>query len=101
MSVAVSLHAEGAALAVRVQPKAKRNAVLGEHAGALRVSVTAPPEDGRANEAVLALLREHLKLQRSQLALLSGQTNRNKVILIRGVTPQQLSALIEPQESSE
>jgi uncharacterized protein len=88
-------HAEGATLALRVQPKAKRNAILGEQAGALKVSVTAPPEDGRANEAVLALLREELKLQRSQLVLLSGQTNRNKVVLVRGVTPQQLTALIE------
>lgn len=101
MSPAVSAHAEGATLAVRVQPKAKRNAVLGERAGALRVSVTAPPEDGRANDAVLALLREHFKLQRSQLALLSGQTNRNKVVLVRGVTPQQLSAQIEPSAGAD
>ncbi len=98
MSPTVTPHAEGAALAVRVQPKAKRNAVLGERAGALRVSVTAPPEDGRANDAVLALLREHFNLQRSQIELLSGPTNRNKVILVRGVTPQQLSALIEASE---
>jgi uncharacterized protein (TIGR00251 family) len=94
MAVTISPHAEGATLAVRVQPKAKRNAVLGEQAGALKVSVTAPPEDGRANDAVLALLREAYKLQRSQLAILSGQTNRNKVILVRGVTPQQLAALL-------
>jgi uncharacterized protein (TIGR00251 family) len=91
---AVTAHAEGTALAVRVQPKAKKNAVLGARADALRVSVTAPPEDGRANEAVLALLRDHFGLQRSQLALLSGATNRNKVILVRGVTPQQLEAQI-------
>jgi uncharacterized protein len=95
MPLNIQLHAEGATLPLRVQPKAKRNGVLGEQAGALKVSVTAPPEDGRANEAVLALLREVLKLQRSQLALLSGQTNRNKVVLVRGVTPQQLTALIE------
>ena len=94
MSSAVAAHAEGATLAVRAQPKAKKNAVLGERAGALRVSVTAPPEDGRANDAVLALLRDHFKLQRSQLTLLSGQTNRNKVVLVRGVTPQQLAARI-------
>lgn len=94
MSTAVTPHAEGAALAVRVQPRAKRNAVLGERAGALRVSVTAPPGGGRANDAVLALLREHFKLQRSQIELLSGHTNRNKVILVRGVTPQQLAALL-------
>jgi uncharacterized protein (TIGR00251 family) len=94
MAVTISPHAEGATLSVRVQPKAKRNAVLGEQAGALKVSVTAPPEDGRANDAVLALLRETYKFQRSQLALLSGQTNRNKVILVRGLTPGQLAALI-------
>ena len=95
MAVTISPHAEGATLAVRVQPKAKRNAVLGEQAGALKVSVTAPPEDGRANEAVLAMLRETYGLSRSQVALLSGQTNRNKVVLVRGVTPQQLATLIE------
>ncbi len=99
MSPAITPHAEGATIAVRVQPKAKRNAVLGERAGALRVSVTAPPEDGRANDAVLALLRKHFNLQRSQIALLSGPTNRNKVVLVRGVTPQQLSELIESSES--
>ena len=95
MAVTINAHAEGATLAVRVQPKAKRNAVGGEQAGALKVSVTAPPEDGRANEAVLALLREEFDLQRSQVELLSGLTNRNKVVLVRGVTPQQLAELIE------
>lgn len=94
MAIPITAHAEGATFALRVQPKAKRNAILGEQAGVLKVSVTAPPEDGRANDAVLALLRERLKLQRSQLELLSGQTNRNKVILARGVTPPQLAALL-------
>ncbi|MBN9119474.1 MAG: DUF167 domain-containing protein [Planctomycetes bacterium] len=95
MALHIQPHAEGATLPLRVQPKAKRNAVLGEQAGALKVSVTAPPEDGRANEAVLALLRDEYDLQRSQVELLSGQTNRNKVVLVRGVTPQQLAARIE------
>jgi uncharacterized protein (TIGR00251 family) len=95
MAIAITPHAEGATLALRVQPKAKRNAVLGELAGVLKISVTAPPEDGRANDAVIALLREAFNLQRSQVVLVSGQTNRNKVVLIRGVTPTQLAALIE------
>jgi uncharacterized protein (TIGR00251 family) len=94
MALTIQPHAEGATLALRVQPKAKRNAVLCEQAGALKVCVTAPPEDGRANEAVLALLREELGLQRSQVELLSGQTSRNKVVLVRGVTPERLAALI-------
>lgn len=95
MPLNVQPHVEGVTLPLRVQPKAKRNAVLGEQAGALKVGVTAPPEGGRANDAVLALLREAFGLARSQLALLSGQTNRNKLVLVRGVTPQQLIALIE------
>ncbi len=94
MPVTITPHAEGATLLLRVQPKAKRNAILGEQAGALKVSVTAPPEDGRANDAVLALLREEFNLQRSQLALLSGQTNRNKVVLVRGVTAEELAKMI-------
>ncbi len=98
MALTVQPHADGATLALRVQPKAKRNAIVGEQAGALKVSVTAPPADGRANDAVLALLREGLGLQRSQLELLSGHTNRNKVVLVRGVTPAELLARIERQE---
>jgi uncharacterized protein len=94
MALTIQPHAEGATLALRVQPKAKRNAILGEQAGALKVSVTAPPEDGRANDAVLALLREEYHFQRSQLELLSGQTNRNKVVLVRGVKPEELARMI-------
>ena len=94
MPVTVTPHSEGALLAVRAQPGAKRNAVLGEQAGALKVAVTAPPEDGRANAALTDLLREWLGLKRSQVELAGGATNRNKTFLIRGVTPEELRSLI-------
>ncbi|MBM3983403.1 MAG: DUF167 domain-containing protein [Planctomycetes bacterium] len=94
MALDIRPHAEGAALPLRVQPKAKRAAVLGAHGGALKVAVTAPPEDGRANDAVLALLRDALNLSRARLALLSGHTSRSKVVLVRDVTPEQLAALV-------
>jgi uncharacterized protein (TIGR00251 family) len=100
MAVTITPHAEGSTLALWVQPKGKRNAILGERDGALKVSVTAPPEDGRANDAVIELLHDELDLPRSQLVLLSGHTNRNKVVLVRGVTPQQLTALIEGTEKA-
>ena len=58
--IALAQHAEGAVLPVLAQPGAKRNAILGERAGALRVAVTAPPEKGKANEAIQSLLAEHL-----------------------------------------
>lgn len=88
----IQTHAEGATLAVRAQPGAKKNAILGVRAGAMKVSVTAPPEDGRANAALVEVLKEFLGVKRSQIELLSGQANRNKVFLIRGITPEALSA---------
>jgi uncharacterized protein (TIGR00251 family) len=94
MAVTISPHAEGATLAVRAQPGARRNAVLGEQGGALKVAVTAPPEGGRANAALTELLRDWLGLKRSQVELAGGATNRNKTFLVRGVTPEELRALI-------
>ena len=68
--------------------------MVGEHGGALKVAVTAPPEDGRANEALTELLRDWLGLKRFQVELAGGHTNRNKQVLIRGLAPEALSALL-------
>lgn len=84
-------HAEGCVLPVRAQPGARRPGVQGERNGALRLAVSAPPEDGRANEALLELLRELLGLKRSQVELLSGQTARDKRFLIRGLSRPDLA----------
>ena len=94
MPIAITPHVEGAILAVRAQPGARKNAVIGEHAGVLKVAVTAPPEDGRANEALVELLRDWLGVKRSQVELASGQSNRNKQFLIRGLTPDELAAIV-------
>jgi uncharacterized protein (TIGR00251 family) len=94
MAITITPHTEGALLAVRAQPGARKNAVLGEHGGALKVAVTAPPEDGRANAAITELLRDWLGLKRSQVELAGGATNRNKTFLIRGLTAEELRALI-------
>ena len=88
-------HPEGCLLSVRAQPAARKNAVMGERAGALKVAVTAPPEDGRANQAVTELLRDWLGLKRSQVELLSGATNRNKQFLIRGLNADELRVLVD------
>jgi uncharacterized protein (TIGR00251 family) len=88
--IQITAHPEGAVLPVRAQPGARKTAVLGEQAGALKVAVTAPPEDGKANKALAETLREALGLKRSQVALLSGQTSRDKRFLIRGCTPEEL-----------
>ena len=84
-------HAEGVILPVRAQPGARKARVLGEQAGALKVAVTAPPEDGRANKALVELLREVLGIKRSQIELLSGQTSRAKRFLVSGVSATALA----------
>jgi uncharacterized protein (TIGR00251 family) len=88
--IAISPHAEGSLLAVRAQPGARKNAVIGEQGDALKIAVTAPPEDGRANQAITELLRDWLGLKRSQVELASGATSRNKLFLIRGLNPEKL-----------
>jgi len=88
--IAVTEHAEGLLLPVRAQPGARRNGVQGEQAGALKVAVTAPPQDGRANEALAEVLRAALGLKRSQLELVAGATSRDKRFLVRGLARAEL-----------
>jgi uncharacterized protein (TIGR00251 family) len=97
--IAITDHPEGCLLPVRAQPGARKTSVLGEQAGALKVAVTAPPEDGRANKALAEALREALGLKRSQVELVSGETSRDKRFLIRGlgraVLQSRIGALLQ------
>ena len=83
-------HPEGCVVAVRAQPGARRNAIIGEQAGALKVAVTAPPDKGRANDAIVEVLAETLGLKRSQVELVSGPTSRAKKFLLRNLTAEAL-----------
>ncbi len=88
----------GLLLAVRVTPKSSRDEVTGLHTAAdgavsLAVKVTAAPDKGRANRAVIEVLAAAAGLPKSALVLVSGETDRNKVILVTG-NPAQLEALI-------
>ena len=90
--IALVEYAEGWVLPVRAQPGARRAGVQGEQAGALKVAVMAPPQDGRANQALTETLREALGLKRSQVELIGGQTSRDKRFLIRGLTRAELES---------
>ena len=94
MTVAISEHPEGCVLPVRAQPGARKAGVKGEQGGALKLAVTAPPEDGRANEALVTLLRELFGLKRSQVELIAGPTSRDKRFLIRGLKREELAVRI-------
>jgi uncharacterized protein (TIGR00251 family) len=99
--IVVTEHAEGCVLSVRAQPGARRAGVQGEQAGALKIAVTAPPEDGRANQALVEVLRKALGVKRSQLELIGGHTGRDKRFRIRGLTRTELEARLAELLSSE
>lgn len=82
--------AAGVVLPVRAQPGAKKNAITGEHAGMLKVSVTAPPEDGKANAAIIELLAKELGISKSSIELIAGATHRHKRFLLANVRREQL-----------
>lgn len=80
---------EGAVtFSVRVHPRAKKNAITGELGDALKVSLTTPPVDGRANAACIEFFAKLLKVPRSSVTIASGLTSRNKLIRVAGVTGQ-------------
>jgi len=82
----------GCTLSVRVHPGAKRNAITGTHADALKISLTTPPTDGRANAALIAFLAEHLNIPRTSIELLTGHTNRSKTLRLIGLTAAEAEA---------
>ena len=73
---------EGTRLRLRVKPGAKQDAIVGVHGGALKVAVTAPPERGKANDAVLSVLARALGLPPSSLELVSGAASQNKLVAV-------------------
>jgi hypothetical protein len=79
---------QGVTFAVKVHPRAKKNAITGELGDALKLSLTTPPVEGRANEACIEFFAKLLKVPRSSVTIASGQTSRNKVIRVVGVTVQ-------------
>jgi uncharacterized protein (TIGR00251 family) len=86
---------EGAViLPVRVQPRASKDEIAGEMAGALKVRLRAPAVEERANEALVEFLARLLNIPRSAVRILSGDRSRTKRIEIRGVTGQQILALM-------
>ena len=77
---------EGITFQVRVHPRAKKNAITGELGDALKLSLTAPPVEGRANEACIEFFAQLLRVPRSSVTIASGQTSRNKVIRVAGLS---------------
>jgi uncharacterized protein (TIGR00251 family) len=80
----------GVTFCVRVHPRARKDAITGEIGGALKISLTAPPVDGKANEVCVEFLAKLLKVSRSSISIAAGQSSRNKVIRVAGLSAEDV-----------
>jgi uncharacterized protein (TIGR00251 family) len=81
-------------VAIRLQPRAKREEVVGERAGGIVIRVTAPPVDGKANAALCAFIAKAAGVSASSVDVVRGQTSRDKVVRVHGVTAEALRAAL-------
>ena len=80
----------GTTFSVKVHPRAKKNEITGKVGDALKVALTAPPVDGKAKAACIEFFAKLLNVPRSSVTIAAGQTSRNKVIRVAGLTAQQI-----------
>ena len=89
-AAAVTVGRSDVRLAVRVQPRASQSRVVGPHGAALKVQLTAPPVEGAANAALIALLADWLGVPKRDLRLVQGERGRDKVVAIATSDPTAL-----------
>ncbi len=82
--------AKGLTFAVKVHPRARKNEITGTVGDALKLALTAPPVEGKANQAVIDFFAEFFDIPRSSVTIASGETSRNKVIRVSGISAMQV-----------
>jgi uncharacterized protein YggU (UPF0235/DUF167 family) len=92
MAIQVAAHGTGGRFAVKVVPGASRDRLMGELGGALKVAVSAPPEGGKANAAVVALLAGALGVPAGSVTILRGHTSPRKEVAVAGLAAEEISA---------
>jgi len=88
--------AAGATFSVKVHPRGRQNAITGQVGDALKVSLTAPPVEGRANEACIEFFAKLLKVPRSSVTIAAGQNSRNKLIRVAGLSADEIQRRLGP-----
>jgi len=84
---------EGATIAIKIIPKASRNAIVGWEGDVLKVRIAAVPEKGKANEELIAFLAKTFRISKSSIRLLSGQTSRYKRLFFAGISREEIETL--------
>jgi uncharacterized protein (TIGR00251 family) len=87
-------HPQGCVLVIWLQPRARREGILGPHGDALRIAVKPPPENGKANAALLHFLRELFDLPSERIRLMHGSTQRRKEVLLQGLSAEKVAELL-------
>jgi len=84
--------AGGSAFRVHVVPRSRKNEISGRYDQAVKIRLTAPPVEGKANEALIEFLAKRLDVPKRTIEILSGASSRNKMVCVLGLTPQELEA---------
>ena len=90
----------GISFAIKVHPRAKKNAIAGELGDALKVALTAPPVEGKANEACIEFFAKLLEVPRSSVTIAAGQASRNKVIRVVGLSAVEIEKRLNRRSPS-
>jgi hypothetical protein len=86
--------------AVKVHPRAKKNAITGQLGDALKLALTAPPVEGKANGACIEFFAKLLKVPRSSVTIAAGQTSRNKLIRVEGLTVEETGRRLRESQAA-
>jgi uncharacterized protein (TIGR00251 family) len=87
---ALTKSAAGITFAVKIHPRAKKNAITGTVGDALKLSLTAPPVGGKANAACIDFFAKFLKVSRSSVTIAAGHASRNKLIRVLGLSAEEV-----------
>ncbi len=88
----------GIIVPVRAHAGARRNAILGERQGALRIAVSAAPEKGKANRSIAELLSDKIGVPKSAIEIIAGETSPQKRFLIVGATAEEIRRALKPAD---
>ena len=98
--ITINETSQGVTFAVKVHPRARKNAIAGELGDSLKLALTAAPIDGKANEACVEFLANLLKVPRSSVTIASGQTSRRKVIRVVGISREEVLRRLNSNQPS-
>ncbi len=88
-------HKHGVTIAIKVQPNAKETRIIGLHGDTLKVKIGSPAVDGKANQKLFDYLAHTLNVKAYQISLLSGERNREKVVLVEGISEIQVRSIVD------